>query len=138
MPEANKPLTRGGARPGSGRKQISIDSAQLEQLCRMGCADEEIAAWFHCTTRTIEKKKKNPEFAEVMERGRAKARISVRRAQFKLLENGNCTMAIFLGKQLLGQRDAMPVEISGPGGKLLEISLETIDAILAIKKKQDE
>ena len=77
-------------------------------------------------------------FAEVMERGRAKARISVRRAQFKLLENGNCTMAIFLGKQLLGQRDAMPVEISGPGGKVLEISLETIDAILAIKKKQGE
>lgn len=38
-------------------------------------------------------------------RGRHKGRLSVRREQFKLLQAGNATMGIWLGKQLLGQRD---------------------------------
>jgi len=49
-------------------------------------------------------------FAEAMERGRAKGRISVRRHQMKLLEAGNATMAVWLGKQLLGQRDVITAE----------------------------
>ena len=70
-----------------------------------------------------------------MTRGRAKGRISVRRAQMKLLEAGNATMGVWLGKQLLGQRDVTPIELTGAQGNPLEISLEVIDAILTQKKK---
>jgi hypothetical protein len=66
-----------------------------------------------------------------MHKGRAKGRISVRRAQMKLLERGNATMGVWLGKQLLGQRDVTPVELSGADGKSLQITLEAVDAILA-------
>jgi hypothetical protein len=69
-----------------------------------------------------------------MQKGRAKGRISVRRAQMKLLEAGNAAMGIWLGKQLLGQRDVTPIELSGVDGKNLQISLEAVDAILAHKK----
>jgi hypothetical protein len=82
-----------------------IDMDELEKLCAMQATDGEIAAWFGVTTRTIERRRKNRAFAEVMERGKAKGRLSMRRAQIKLLEQGNATMAVWLGKQYLGQTD---------------------------------
>jgi hypothetical protein len=126
---------RGGARPGSGRRPVEFDLVELEKLCSLQCTNEEIAAWFKCSTRTVETYSRRPEFADVMTRGRAKGRISVRRAQMKLLESGNATMGVWLGKQLLGQRDITPIELSGVDGKAVQISLEAIDAILARSKK---
>src|ERR1700716_4155317 len=90
-----------------------IDLAELERLSAMQCTDQEIAAWFNVTTRTIERRRKDRAFAEVMERGKAKGRISVRRAQLKLLEAGNATMGVWLGKNILGQVDEIRHEISG-------------------------
>ena len=62
---------------------------------------------------TIERKRKNAKFAEVMNRGKAKGRISVRRQQMKLLEAGNATMGVWLGKNILGQVDEVRHELSG-------------------------
>jgi hypothetical protein len=90
-----------------------IDMGELEKLAMMQCTDEEIAAWFGVTARTIERRRKNPAFAEVMERGKAKGRLSMRRAQMKLLDQGNATMAIWLGKQYLGQTDQSRHELNG-------------------------
>ena len=125
----------GGRRPGAGRKPVSIDVVELEKLCTLQCTNEDLAAWFKCSIRTIETYSKKPEFAEVMARGRAKGRISVRRAQMKLLEAGNATMGVWLGKQFLGQRDITPIELTGAQGKPVQVSLEVIDAILAQTKK---
>jgi hypothetical protein len=52
-------------------------------------------------------------FREAMERGRAKGRISMRRAQLRMLENGNATMGIWLGKQYLGQSDEFGINTPG-------------------------
>ena len=90
-----------------------IDLAELEKLCSLQCTDEELAAWFNVTTRTIERKRKNAKFAEVMNRGKAKGRISIRRMQMKLLEQGNATMGVWLGKNILGQVDEVRHELSG-------------------------
>ena len=90
-----------------------IDLAELERLSAMQCTDEEISAWFGVTTRTIERRRKNAKFAEVMSRGRAKGRISVRRAQLKLLEAGNATMGVWLGKNILNQTDDVRHQING-------------------------
>src|SRR3981081_1607689 len=82
-----------------------IDLAELEKLCSLQCTDVEIAAWFNVTTRTIEGRRKVKRFADVMERGKAQGRISFRRMQMKLLEQGNATMGVWLGKNILGQVD---------------------------------
>jgi len=94
---------------------VEIDLGDLEKLCMLQCTDQEMAGWFNVSTRTIEKRRKQPEFAEVMQRGRAKGQASVRRAQMRLLENGNGTMGVWLGKQLLGQRDAGAAQHTGSG-----------------------
>ena len=90
-----------------------IDMAELERLSAMQCTDEEISAWFGISTRTIERRRKNARFAEVMDRGKAKGRISVRRMQMKLLEAGNATMGVWLGKNVLGQTDEVRHQING-------------------------
>lgn len=91
----------------------SIEMDQLEKLCAMQATDEEIAAWFNVSTRTIERRRKQAKFGDVMDRGKARGRLSIRRAQIKLLESGNATMAIWLGKQYLGQTDQLHHEVSG-------------------------
>ena len=98
-----------------------IDVDQLEKLCALQATDVEIAAWFDTSVRTIERRRKEAKFAEVMERGKARGRISIRRAQMKMLEAGNATMGIWLGKQYLGQTDQ--VEYRG------EITLAAMIAI---------
>ena len=102
--------------------------AELEKLCQLQCTDEEIAAWFNVSTRTIERRRLEPEFAEVMTRGKAKGRISVRRMQMKLLEEGNATMGVWLGKQILGQAD----QISVSSAVQLSILLPRIDSQLEL------
>ena len=93
--------------------RVEIDLGELERLSALQCTDQEIACWFGVTTRTIERRRTEPKFAAVMERGKAKGRISVRRMQMKLLEQGNATMGIWLGKQILGQTDQITHEIHG-------------------------
>jgi hypothetical protein len=75
----------------------------------MQCTDEEIAAWFGVSTRTVERRRKSRVFADTIERGKAKGRISLRRAQLKMLEHGSATMGVWLGKQYLGQTDEMNI-----------------------------
>jgi hypothetical protein len=38
-------------------------------------------------------------------KGRTMGKMRLRQIQWKIAENGNCTMAIWLGKNMLGQSD---------------------------------
>ena len=105
-----------------GRKPVHIDLIELEKLSSLHCTYEEVADWFGVSVRTIELRLKRPEFALAIQRGRAKGRISVRRAQMKMLETGNGTMGVWLGKQMLGQRDTITTEHVGVGGGPIQIS----------------
>lgn len=93
--------------PRMGRPKIDIDIAQFEKLCNIQCTKEEIAGWFGCSEDTIEnfcKKNYKGTFSAVFKSLSGKGKVSLRRNQFKLSET-NVTMAIFLGKQYLGQSD---------------------------------
>jgi len=105
-----------------GRPEAKIDLAELEKLCGIQCTDEEIAAFFGVSTRTIERRRKVQSFADVMERGRAKGRASVRRNLFKLANAGNVAAAIFLSKNLLGYRDVVNTEHTGLGGGAIQVA----------------
>lgn len=105
------------------RPEKKIDLVELEKLCSMQCTDEEIAAWFDVSTKTIERRRKEPQFREVMDKGKAKGRISLRRDLFRLANNGNVAAAIFLAKNLLGYRDVLSNEHSGPAQTPLTITV---------------
>ena len=103
------------------RPKAKIDLVELEKLCAMQCTDEEIAAFFGVSTKTVERRRKVPRFSDVMEQARAKGRVSVRRNLFRLASNGNVAAAIFLAKNLLGYRDVVASELSGPDGRPISI-----------------
>lgn len=109
------------------RPEAKIDLAELEKLCTMQCTDEEVAAFFGVSTRTIERRRQVKRFSEVMERAKAKGRVSVRRNLFRLASAGNIAASIFLAKNLLGYRDIVANEHSGPNGGAIPFSL--VDAL---------
>lgn len=90
----------------AGRPRVEINLEELRKLMSLNCTMAEVAAFFGCNKKTIERRMKDDEeFAEIIDHGRADGMLSVRRQQFQIMESGNATMAIWLGKQLLGQRD---------------------------------
>ena len=105
------------------RPESQIDLAELEKLYSLQCTDEEAAAFFGVSTRTIERRRKVQSFREAMERGKAKGRISVRRHLFRLAGGGSAAAAIFLAKNLLGFKDVVANEHSGPAGAPIQMSL---------------
>lgn len=91
------------------RPRIEIDEKNFESLCGLQCTLTEIADFFGCSEDTIErwcKRNYNLNFAETFKKHSGKGRISLRRAQFRLAEK-NASMAIWLGKQYLGQSDSV-------------------------------
>ena len=83
----------------AGRPQKEIDVEQLGKLAALQCTYDEIAAWFGVDKSTISRR-----FATEINEGREKGKISLRRKQWKLADT-NANMAIFLGKNYLGQKD---------------------------------
>jgi hypothetical protein len=98
------------------RPEAEIDLAELEKLAGMQCTNEEIAAFFGVSKRTILRRCQAEKFRDILEQGRAKGRVSVRRCLFKLASAGNVAAGIFLAKNLLGYKDSFSNEHSGPGG----------------------
>ena len=104
------------------RPKVKIDLAELEKLCTMQCTDEEVAAFLGVSTRTIERRRQVKQFNEIMERARAKGRISIRRALFRLAAAGNIAAAIFLAKNLLGYKDYINNELTGVAGGPIQVA----------------
>src|ERR1700681_3467689 len=103
------------------RPKVKID-VELEKLCSMQCTDEEVAAFFGVSTRTIERRRLVEKFRLVMDRGRAKGRVSLRRILFRQANTGNIAGAIFLAKNILGYKDYLSNEHSGPNGAPIQIA----------------
>lgn len=96
------------------RPRKEIDQKQFENLCGLQCTLEEICGWFGVSDKTLNgwcKRTYKASFSEVFRQKRGKGMIAVRRAQWRLAEK-NATMAIWLGKQYLGQRDIVEQTIA--------------------------
>ena len=103
------------------RPRKEIDQKQFENLCGLQCTLEEICGWFDVTDKTLDswcKRTYNASFSEVFKQKRGNCKISLRRMQWRLAEK-NATMAIWLGKQYLDQRDIVEQNITSDGVKVI-------------------
>jgi hypothetical protein len=112
----------GGKRNGAGRRKVDINPVDVERLAAIQCTDMEIASVLNVSVRTIERRKSQPAFAEAIERGKARGRVSLRRNLWALANKGNPAANIFLAKNLLGYKDYFSNEHSGPNGGPIVIS----------------
>lgn len=105
------------------RPRKEIDKQQFEKLCSIQCTLSELAGFFGCSEDTIERwcrREYGVRFAEIYAQKRGIGKISLRRAQFRMAET-NPTMAIWLGKQYLGQTEIPKDVQDGDDGRVTVI-----------------
>ena len=91
------------------RPKIIIDYVTVERLASIMCTITEIAAILDISHDTLQRDKR---FCVLFKKGQETGKASLRRRQFAMSEK-NPTMAIWLGKQYLEQKDESRIEHSG-------------------------
>jgi hypothetical protein len=100
------------------------DIEQMKVLARCHCPDSEIAAWFGVAERTIQR-----HFATLLKEQREAGKANIRAKQYRLAMDGDKTMLIWLGKQLLGQREKTDITLERlPDAMLIEEAQRRIAA----------
>ena len=91
-----------------GRPKKKIDKKQFEGMCMIQCTQEEICSVLDVSDKTLYKwcheTYKKP-FSVVFSEKKQGGKMSLRRQQWELARQGNSTMNIWLGKNLLKQSD---------------------------------
>ncbi len=121
-PEGVSGTPNKGGRP---RKLIADERTlkEIEGLGRLHATVRECAAFFRVSHQTFQDFLNRPEVREVYESGQAGGKISLRRLQIRLAEK-HPAMAIFLGKNLLGQSDRH--EHTGRDGGAIEVEIRDV------------
>ncbi len=118
------------------RPRIDVDKEQFEKLCSIQCTKSEIAGYFNCSEDTIDRwcyREYKASFAVVFQQKRGIGKISLRRAQFRMAEV-NPTMAIWLGKQYLGQVEKQDIAVSVNDDE----TIKAMETYFSMKKAEDE
>lgn len=113
----------------TGRPKSIIDKAEFEKLCGIFCTEVEIASFFDVDIATLNrwcKRNYKMTFAEVYPIKSSFGKISLRRTQFKLAQDGDFRAAKWLGQQVLGQSD-----------KVLTVNETNLRAAVAVVDKDE-
>lgn len=89
-------------------QKLKLDEKLIKDLASIHCTMEEIAAMCHCSVDTLERR-----YAEIIKKGKEEGKSSLRRLQWKSAKGGSIPMQIWLGKQMLNQRDRSEQEVAG-------------------------
>lgn len=114
--------------------------AELTNYGRIGATVEEVAALTGVSVRTMYRfLEAHPEAREALERGKSLCRVSVRRMQVQQALAGDRVMLVWLGKNMLGQRDRhenVNVEVTAPDTGEAEMSLAnlSIEELLTLEQ----
>ena len=94
-------MTKEGLVVGRGENKTVIDPEEIYKLAKLWCSWEEMSDFFAVPANTL---KYN--FSDMVAKGRSETKQALRRSQIKLALNGNATMLIWLGKNILGQQES--------------------------------
>ncbi len=110
-----------------GRPKLVLNATGIDAIVKMAeimCTDEEIASVLGTTVATLQNADNRDTFLECKQKGNANGKKSLRRIQFDIAKNGNATMAIWLGKQYLGQKETLTEGDEAVGKALSKICEE--------------
>lgn len=83
-----------------GRNKVPVVPEDVEHMAQLGCTDNEIAQYLGITDHSLRRN-----FQDELINGRHKLRTSLRQAQIRVALEGQPTMLIWLGKNLLSQNE---------------------------------
>lgn len=84
-----------------GRNKTAVPPDEVEHQASLGCTDREIARYFGVNEETLRR-----HFVEYLIKGRHNLKTSLRQAQLRVALDGNATMLIWLGKNILAQQES--------------------------------
>jgi hypothetical protein len=84
-----------------GRNKTVVNPDEVEHLASLGCTDREIAQYFEISESTL-----RYQLSSYLTKGRHQLRTTLRQAQLRVALEGNPTLLIWLGKNILLQSDA--------------------------------
>lgn len=84
-----------------GRDKTIVPPADVEHFATLGCTDREIAKYFDISESTL-----RYNFSSFLIKGRHQLKTTLRQAQLKYALEGNATLLVWLGKNLLSQSDS--------------------------------
>lgn len=119
-------------RPGPPKKELNKEL--FEDLCKIHCTHSEISNIIKADRGTIEswcQRTYNKDFQGAYEEFAADGKASLRRMQLALAKK-NAGMAIWLGKQLLGQRDEVKSDLNPA---LVAPLVALFEAVKAVQSK---
>lgn len=88
------------------RPQKPVDAKVVEAMASVGATTEEIGHYCGVSGETIRRR-----FGDILAKARSNLRTRLRQAQLKLALNGNATMLIWLGKQILNQQERQAIDV---------------------------
>jgi len=83
-----------------GRNNTPVPPDEVELMAQIGCTDREIAEHFGVTDTTLRRN-----FVDFLIKGRSQLKQKLRQAQLRVAFEGNPTMLIWLGKNILQQTE---------------------------------
>lgn len=96
-----------------GRPKSVFNEKELKYLCSIHCTFDEIAGFFQMNKDVLSRKIKQEygiTFTEFYEKNSQGAKVSLRRRQIQAAMDGDTKMLIFLGKNMLGQKEKLDFE----------------------------
>jgi len=99
----------------TGRPPVKIDLDLAEKLGAIQCTMEEVSAVMDIEKSTLSMRQ---DFLDAYKKGKERGKMSLRRMQFEMAKK-NATMAIWLGKQHLGQKDIPDIADEGSKAEIV-------------------
>ena len=108
-----------GGRP---RKELSDeDFKKVIAMMEIQCTQDEICGVFNMTAETLNtrlEERGEGSFSTLYKKHQDQGKASLRRAQMKTALDGNPTMLIWLGKQMLDQTDRTATDVTSSDGSM--------------------
>lgn len=112
-----------------GRPRIELTNEKYEQLkamARIQCTADECCDVLGMDDNTLDRRLKERGyggFGDFFKRYGSEGKSSLRREQWKAAMAGNPTMLIWMGKQMLGQKDRQDTTIGGDPDAPLQVQI---------------
>ena len=107
------------------RPKKIIDPVLVQKLAKVGCSNESIAIQCDCSVDTLTRR-----FADLLSKSREEMKTSLRIWQIEAARKGNSTMLVWLGKQMLHQKDQSEIK--------MDATVETTELTKEEKKQNQE
>ncbi len=140
---AKREACKGGVMPRPRKELTDKEFQQLIGMVKIQCTQEEICGVLDMDHETLNarlKERGEEGFSQFYKKHSSEGKMSLRRMQWRSAEEGNTTMLVWLGKQMLGQRDRHETDLKSSDGSmtpakldLSKLSTETLAEIVAAK-----